>query len=327
MLRALSILLLMLLLTLLGAEGRASDAVQPQQKVAPAYLGPGEKLELYSYVILGVEVRSFTDEEFEAFYSKLEPWPAERRSYSRVEGRKASLFSKRKTGLLITSVVPGSHAEKSGLKPGDVIHSICCAPMEKPEDLLCVLRNSSAGVPQHMLLIDTEYRWKFASPRTSPRPEPEAVGYIIPRRICPRHMKEMRAHQAKAIELLAQHPVPIVEACNELEAICRILYKGYTPGSLRIPLRSGSCTLSATRNGWDIDIIMTEGGVVTKGSLRRWEITPNAENKGAQVRDGSRVLPESIRRRLQEMDTTEAAGAPVYPPNTGGAPIPGPCCR
>ncbi len=312
--QALHILLLMLLLALGCGAGRGLDtAVPPQAGVAPAAIGAGECLQLFSYNFLGVEVRSFTDEEFEAFYTQLAPYP-KGRSYSYVPGKPAALYSKRKTGLIITRVIPGSPAEKGGLEVGDIFHTIGGASMDKPEDLLCVMRNDTPGTPMHMWLIDKDLRWKRAQPCSVERPEPVAVGHIVTRRLCDHHQQVMQQFQAKVIELLAMEKVPVADACDALESVCRIVYQGrYTPGCLRVPLRSGACSITATRNGWDIDVVMVdEKGVVTKGKLRRWIITQQIDRYGRRkVLDGPDRLPEPIRQRLLEMDTREAAQVPV----------------
>ncbi len=321
----LTILLLMLALPLWGEEaGRA--------RVAPAPIELGEKLMLYSYTYLGVEVRALTDEEFDGLYEKLKA-PAQGNGpicLSMEIGVRASFspYMKRKVGLVITHVVPGSPAEKAGLEVGDIIHDIGAAEMRNPANLLSVMRNIGPGVPMHMYLIDKNLCWKLGRPRCTERPEPALVGHIVPLKLCPKHRLEMERHRARAIELMTQDDVPIVELCMHLESIGRLLCKGYTPGCLRIPLRSGECTITVTRNWFDVDVIMTENGVETKARLKRWIVTPpKGEKQPAHVEDGPRVLPDAIRQRLREIDTSGAAEAPIYPPNGTGCPIPGACCR
>ncbi len=322
---ALTILLLMLTLALWGAEtGRG--------RVAPAPIELGEKLMLYSYTYLGVEVRALTDEEFDQLYDKLKA-PAQGNGpiYLSMEvGARASFspYMKRKVGLVITHVVPDSPAEKAGLEVGDIIHDIGAAEMRSPATLLSVMRNIGPGVPMHMCLIDKNLCWKLGRPRCSSRPEPALVGHIVPLKLCLKHRQEMEQHRARAIELMTQDEVPIAELCMHLESISRLLYKGYTPGCLRIPLRAGECTITVTRNWFDVDVIMNENGVETKARLKRWIVTPpEGEKQPAHVEDGPRVLPEVIRQRLREIDTSGAAGAPIYPPNGTGCPIPGNCCK
>ncbi len=306
--RALAILLLLITLSLWGGAGRAADG-EARELVAPASIAGGERLMLYSYTLLGVEVRSFTDEEFAEFQSKLAPVP-EGKTRTMAHGKPA--FLDRKTGLLVTRVLPGSPAEEGNIQEGDVIITIGGAPMEKPKDLLSVMRNVPPGSPMHMLLINgKDLQWNIASPRAQGRPEPAVVGHITPRKLCDKCRRKVQQHQARAIELLASNPVPIVDACNELESICRILYKGYTPGCLRIPLREGACTITATRNGWNIDVIMTENGVETLGAVKRWVVP---EPQPAPIERGPDVLPEVIRQRLLEMDTSAASGVPTRKP-------------
>ncbi len=322
--RVLSILLLMLALTLWGAEaGRGC--------VAPAPLELGEKYMLYSYTYLGVEVRPLTDAEFDALYDELVvrvPEGTRQVSLSMKIGERVQFgpFTKRKVGLLITKVLPGSPAEKDGLEVGDILHDICAAEMRSPANLLCSLRNTGPGVPLHMWLIDKNLCWKHAMPRCTARPEPAPVGHIVPLKLCPQHRAEVDAHQARAIELMVQDKVDMVELCMHLESISRLLYKGYTPGCLRIPLRAGDCTISVTRNWFDVDVIMEENGVETRASLKRWVVTPKSRFV-ADVEDGPRMLPELIRERLREIDTTGADKAPVYEPNSTGCPIPRHCCQ
>ncbi len=322
--RVLSILLLMFSLTLWGAE-------PGQGRVAPHRIELGEKLMLYSYVYLGIEVRPLTDEEFEAMYNELlieVPEGVHHVTLSTKIGERVqfSRFWKRKVGLVITRVVPGSPAEKGGLVEGDILHDICAAEMITPANLLSVMRNTGPGGPMHMWLIDKNLCWKHAMPRCTARPEPVPVGHIVPLKLCPKHREEVDAHQARAIELLAQDNVDVVELSGHLESIARLLYKGYTPGCLRIPLRSGDCSITVTRNWWDVEVIMVENGVETRAPLKRWVVTPRSKFE-ADVTDGPRVLPEAIRARLREIDTTGADKAPVYDPNSTGCPIPGKCCK
>ncbi len=322
--RALTILLMLLTLTLWGAE-------QGGARVQAHRLELGEKYMLYSYTYLGIEVRPLTDEEFEAMYKELlieVPEGVHHVELSTKIGERVqfSPFWKQKVGLVITKVVPGSPAEKGGLVVGDILHDICASEMKTPDNLLCSMRNTGPGVPLHMWLIDKNLCWKHAMPRCTARPEPVAVGHIVPLKLCPQHRAEVDAHQKRAIELMAQDNVDMVELCMHLESISRLLYKGYTPGCLRLPLRSGECSITVTRNWWDVDVIMVEDGVETRGSLKRWVVTPRSKFE-ADVADGPRVLPEAIRARLREIDTTGADKAPVYEPNSTGCPIPKACCR
>ncbi len=296
--RLLPILLLMLSFTLWGAEPEGV-------RVPPARIEHYDKLLLYSYSILGVEVRSFTDEEFVAFHRQLKPWPEDGIEAVIEPGQPASLH--RKQGLIITRVVPGSPAEKSGLQEGEVICAINGSRMFKPQHLLSVMRNYQSGLPLKMWLIDRDLRWKTAEPRTEARPEPAVVGHIVPRKLCPKHAAELRQHQARAIELLAREDVQFLDACNTLESICRIIYGGATPGCLQIPLRSGDCSIIAIRNGWEIDVIMTENGVETVCHLRQYHYQ-------VPERELCYTLPEAVRQRLLEMDTTGADKAPHKEP-------------
>ncbi len=258
--RVLAILLLMLTLTLRGAEGRGL--------VPPAPLAVGERMELYSYSYLGVEVRAFTDEEFAEYRRRLAPAP-KHGGIHMVPGELAYLREKR--GLIITRVLSGSPAERGGLEVGDVMMTTGGAPLNTPVDLLTVMRNCAPGCTMHMMLIGKDLRWKYAMPVPAPLATPAHVGHIIPRRLDGEHLMQLKKHQARAIELLASCPVPIKEACDELKAICRLIYKGYTPGSLRIPLRAdGTCTITATRYAWNIDVTVEENGRTTTGSLKRW---------------------------------------------------------
>ncbi len=291
--RALTILLLLLTLTLWGAE--ASRA-----RIAPAPIEQYDKLLLYSYAILGVEVRSFSDEEFADFMSKLRPWP-EVGEATIEPGHRASL--RRRQGLIITRVIPGTVAEKSGLQVGEVICSVNGWHMFTPKDLMGVMRHFQAGLPLKMWLIDQQFCWKVAEPRPEARPEAAVVGHVIPRRLCPKHRRELTQQQARAIELLSMDSIPFDKACNTLETISRLIYGGDTPGCMQIPLRAGDCSIIAIRNGWDIDVIMTEQGVTTTCALRMYHYQ-------MPDRELCYKLPDSIRRRLLEMDTTGAAEAP-----------------
>ncbi len=298
--RALAILLLMLTLTLWGAEGRGHVPAAP--------LVAQERLELYSYSYLGVEVKPFSDEEFAAFKAKLAPPPEPRNgTLHMVPGEPAYLL--RRTGLLITRVLPDSPAERGGLEEGDVIMMIGGARMTAPTDLLTVLRNCTPDCTMHMMLIGKDLRWKYAMPIPEEHADPAHVGYIVPRTLSGENLRKMKAHQLRAIELLASNPVPVKEACDELEAICRLLFKDYTPGCLRIPLRSGDCSITATRYGWNIEVIMQEGGRETKGSVKRW-VWEDPRRNFSPAHPGPDVLPETIRRRLLEIDCPQPLAEP-----------------
>ncbi len=311
--RALSILLLMFALTLWGEEVGVPVAESKPALVKPAPIVEGQKLMLYSYTFFGVEVRGFEEEEYQTFRDSLEPYPLGH-FYSREQGKPASLRESSPTGLIITRVVPGSPAEAGGLKEGEIIITIGGSPMSTPLNLLSVMRNITPGGGMHITLIDTNRCWKSASARAEARPEPVAVGHIVPRKLCPIHEREMRLNQARAIQQLAMEQVPVEKACQSLEAICRIIYRGYTPGCLRIPLRADEvCTITATRNAWDIDVEMVENGVTTRFTLRRWILSGDRSGKGpAKVEKGPDRLPEPIRQRLLEMDTYGAEYAPDY---------------
>ncbi len=288
----------------MGAEAQPVSAAGQGGKVPPAPLAVGEQLNLYSYTYLGVEVASFTDEEFRAYRARLMPAPMSERGIRMVPGEPAYLRGKR--GLRITRVIPGSPAERGGLEAGDVIMMIGGARMDTPADLLTVLRNCTPGCTMHMMLIGKDLRWKSGMPVPDTLAKPAHVGHIIPRSLNRELVWKLKTHHARAIALLARKPVPIKEACDELEAICRILYTDYTPGCLRIPLRcSANCTITATRYGWNIDVTLTENGVQTTGSLKRW--VWERPEPFSPSHDGPDELPEAIRRRLLEIDTTEPA--------------------
>ncbi len=279
--------MLMMLAFSLAGEGESRTLVcEGRGLVAPAPVEMGESLPLYSYTILGIEVRSFTDEEFLEFRQTLEPEPLDA-SISIRAGEPA--FLRRRGGLIITRVVPGSPADGAGLRENDVLLSIGGAAMDTPADLLVVLRNCAPGIPMHMLLI-RERHWLPAQARPVARPEPMQVGHITPRVLSKEHTWKMKMHQAKAIRLLSMEQVPVKDVCNELEAICRLLYKGYTPGCLRLPLRAGDCSITATRNGWNIDVSLWENGAETRCTLKRF--------------GGPDVLPAAIRQRLLEIDSS-----------------------
>ncbi len=308
--RVLTILLLMFALTLRGEDAGEPVLENKPALVKPAPIVAGEKLMLYSYNFLGVEVSGFEEEEYQNFRDSLEPCPIGR-SYRREAGKPASLLRSAPTGLIITRVVPGSPAESCGLKVGDIITHIGGADMSTPLSLLSIMRNVTPGVPMFITLIDSNRCWKFVTARPIERPEPVAVGHIIPRKLCSIHEREMRLNQARAIQLLAMEQIPVEKVCQSLEAICRIIYRDYTPGSLRIPLRADSdCTITATRNGWNIDVVMEEKGITTKHTLRRWMI--NSELSGKEMKGEPDRLPEPIRQRLLEMDTYGAEYAPDY---------------
>ncbi len=287
--RALPILLLTL--TLWGAESRVH--------VPAAALEVGARLNLYSYARLGVEVQAFSDEDYAAYRATLHPAPAPcSGTIRKVPGEAAHL--REKMGLRITRVLPDSPAERAGIEAGDVMVHIGGACMQAPTDLLKVLRNAAPGCPLHMMLIGRDRRWKNAMPKPQELSTPAHVGYIVPRVMDADSRCRMKEHQQRAIALLASKPVPIQEACEELEAICRILCRDYTPGSLRIPLRSGDCSITATRFGWNIEVRMEEGGKVTTGTVRRW-VWEACEHNVPPSHPGPNVLPESIRLRLLEM--------------------------
>ncbi len=304
----LPILLFLLALTLRGAEGQGNAVAAGSCRVAPAALAVGEQLNLYSYSYLGVEVRAFTKEEFLEYRKRLAPVSLQSNGgMSMVVGELASL--RRKRGLLITRVLPGSPAARAGLEEGDVLISLGGASMDTPVDLLTVMRNCAPGCTMHMWLIDRDLRWKYATPVPEALQTPAHVGHLIPRALNRENMWKMKKHQVRAIELLASKPVPVKEACDELEAICRIIYQGYTPGSLRIPLRDGDCTITATRYAWNIDVTMVENGKETTGELKRW-VWERPLEKFSPAHPGPDVLPESIRERLLEIDIT-----PPKPPS------------
>ncbi len=291
-----------------GAAGRVGPGGKPGGKVPPASLGTGERMNLYSYTSLGVEVATLSCEQFCNLRKQLVPPPADQSGLHMVAGEPAYL--RRRSGLRITRVVPGSPAEKAGLEVGDIIMTIGGARTDTPADLLTILRNCTPGSVMHMWLIGRNLRWKNSMPVPELLDEPAHVGHIVPRTLNPELVWKLKTHQARAIELLASRPVPIKEACDELEAICRILYTDYTPGSLRIPLRAEEgCTITATRYGWNIDVTLTEQGVETKGSLERW-VWDKPYKKFSTANPGPDELPELIRKRLKEIDTT-----PPKPPS------------
>ncbi len=270
---ALLILLLMMLFPLMGEDRAPVVSAEP----------PPERLELLSYVHIGVEVRALSFEEFATMSRALPPRPFGD-TVRLTPGEPA--FLEDHEGLLVTRVVPGGPAEKAGIREGDLILYISGAPMEKPADLLSVLRNCSPGVPIFITLI-REGKWQQASPRVEARPRPVVVGHIVPRKPTDEQLEKLKQHQARIASLLASEPVPLHEACKEMEAICRILHRGYTPGCLRLSFRSGNCCINATRYGWNIELEMQEDGVTTR----------------AELQQQGDVLPESMRRRLQEMAT------------------------
>ncbi len=279
-------MLMMLAFSLAGGDESRTFVCEGRKLVAPAPVEMGESLPLYSYTILGIEVRSFTDAEFREFRESLAPEPMEATISIRA-GEPA--FLRRRGGLIITRVVPGSPAECAGLRENDVLMNIGGAAMDTPADLLVVLRNGTPGIPLHMTLI-RECRWLPVQVRPVARPEPVQVGHIVPRVLSKEHTWKMKMHQASAIRLLSGEQVPVKEVCNELEAICRLLCKGYTPGCLRLPLRAGDCCVTATRNGWNVDVSLWENGIETRCTLKRF--------------GGPDVLPEPIRQRLLEIDSS-----------------------
>ncbi len=305
----LCLLLLMLALPLMGGEGQApAREGEGRSRVAPATLEVGGQLNLYSYSYLGVEVRAFTEKEFSEYRRRLAPVPSREGGTTMVPGQPAYLRTR--MGILVTRVLADSPADKAGLEVGDVIVIISGSRMESPVDLLTVLRNCGPGCTMHMMCIGRDLHWKYVMPVPEDRAVPAHVGHIIPRLLSRENQWKMQKHQARAIELLAGNPVPIKEACDELEAICRLIYSGFTPGCLQIPLRTGDgCTITATRYGWNIDVKMVENGVETAGVLKRW-VWEVPGKPFSPSRPGPDVLPEAIRRRLQETDTT-----PPLPPS------------
>ncbi len=281
-----TVLLLLLAYSFAEWAGWLPQGCWGRGDLVPARVKMDEKLPLYAYTFLGIELRSFEEDEYQQFRQSLAPEP-EGKHVRMVPGEPAFLGSG-KTGLIITRVLPGSPAEAAGLQENDMLLSVSCASMNNPADLLVVMRNGTAGVPLHLCLI-RDKRWQSVQVSPVARMEPALVGYIIPRQLCAKHAEELENHQSRAIDMLCREQVPVEELCNELEAICQILYKGYTPGCLRLPLRGGDCRITATRCGWTVELRMQEGGQETIARLDRFA-------KDAQT------LPDSIRHRLQELE-------------------------
>jgi membrane-associated protease RseP (regulator of RpoE activity) len=113
---------------------------------------------------LGVEIISLTPETRSALSGRGDS-SAQLKLKKRIQRSGARLSDKRarrnrrgsgagkgqdsEAGLLVTSVVPGSPADRAGLRPGDIIISFDRKAAPSPEDFVAVVRNARAG--RHLL--------------------------------------------------------------------------------------------------------------------------------------------------------------------------------
>ncbi len=268
-----------------GNELPAAESLVPELE--------GVQLKLYSYVSLGIEVRAVTDEEFAEIKKTLAPVPKSG-SYTIRSGEPA--FMRSQGGLIVTRVIPGSPAEKEGVREGDfLLNTGGIDPWKSPDELYVVLRNCTPGFISHLHFI-RDGRWWNIRPRAAALPEPELLGTLMTDELSAEDREELQLHRRKLMRLLAEEPVNVKEVGDAMESICRAIYKkGYTPGCLCLPLRSGACSITATRYGWNIDIRMVEDGKETSVVLKHFE-------------EGANIIPEPIRSKLMEVK------APLAPP-------------
>ncbi len=224
--------------------------------------------EIVSNLFIGIETRPLT--------------PEERRAHGAAIPRGS--------GLPVTRVVPGSPAEKGGMRDGDLILIRNGAPLDSPEALLYSLRNSSPGVPMTFRVLRGREMVRLTIVPEE-RPEPVVVGYMLPPRLNKDRVGEIRPLQIRAGRILAQDRVLLGELRSEMAAIHKLLNNSLEPGNLRLKFTTGSCTIIATKYPGRILVTMEEGGVETRCEL---------------LQEGD-ALPEAMRQRLRMMLGAEGA--------------------
>lgn len=253
--RRLTIALLLMMMCSLFGEHRPQAVVSSEPAV-----------ELISDIFLGIDTAAMSTDERLAQGAVLPP----------------------QQGLKVCGVVPGSPAAAAGLKAGDVLLMLNGYPVDCREDLLMSMRYSRPGHIVHLSVLRAG-RQLAVPVQLAARPQPVAVGRIVPHERKLTDVASLSQHQGRIACLLSLPKVDVSAVHRELDAICRLSGIDSRSGNIRLFYRNGNGYLTVTRHQGNITVSQYEEDKVQKLPLLRF----------------GGGLPESLRAHFEKMAGNE----------------------